>query len=490
MSNFTDTNFGNGIIINPNSEINMRQFRGVIAKYNSNGIAEDAIVTDIPIRKIESTSDGGYIVLENSNILASTSIVKFNKMNIEEWSKYDKDTCIYSVIETSDGGYIYTTSRAKSYHGVQILEQVADIIKLDRNGNEEWRKEIESNEDYMVTRPRDIKQHKNGKYILVGEFCTEILNLGNRIILENKSYPWNLGIQLGPSPDEKIDVVAHYYDAMILTLDAEKMIPEKQEITVSNFYKRHNITTEVKEVNGEKGGTISGEGLTPYEKVIHGDASSKPIEIKPDEYYELVDVTINGEKYSISSLQYNEEKGIYTMPKEGIFANVLDDIHIVVTFCYTENKFTIKKIDSQTKEPLKGAKFQIIPMEDTSETELLDTMQSESGIRDTDMLALTENTQEGESSIRDTDIAEEMVSYSFIKSEDGYYKSNNQGKDNTTATSRIEVDLSDFSGDYYLEVNAGISSSRFDEGRAYVTRKSSLAQRWIGNVITRRTSLF
>ena len=106
------------------------------------------------------------------------------------------------------------------------------------------------------------------------------------------------------------------------------------------------------------------------------------------------------------------------------------------------------------------------------------------------MLALTENTQEGESSIRDTDIAEEMVSYSFIKSEDGSYKSNNQGKDNTTATSRIEVDLSDFSGDYYLEVNAGISSSRFDEGRAYVTRKSSLAQRWIGNVITRRTSLF
>ena len=490
LSNFTDTNFGNGIIINPNSEINMRQFRGVIAKYNSNGIAEDAIVTDIPIRKIESTSDGGYIVLENSNILASTSIVKFNKMNIEEWSKYDKDTCIYSVIETSDGGYIYTTSRAKSYHGVQILEQVADIIKLDRNGNEEWRKEIESNEDYMVTRPRDIKQHKNGKYILVGEFCTEILNLGNRIILENKSYPWNVGIQLGPSPDEKIDVVAHYYDAMILTLDAEKMIPEKQEITVSNFYKRHNITTEVKEVNGEKGGTISGEGLTPYEKVIHGDASSKPIEIKPDEYYELVDVTINGEKYSISSLQYNEEKGIYTMPKEGIFANVLDDIHIVVTFCYTENKFTIKKIDSQTKELLKGAKFQIIPMEDTSETELLNTMQSESGIRDTDMLALTENTQEGESSIRDTDIAEEMVSYSFIKSEDGSYKSNNQGKDNTTATSRIEVDLSDFSGDYYLEVNAGISSSRFDEGRAYVTRKSSLAQRWIGNVITRRTSLF
>ena len=488
LSNFTDTNFGNGIIINPNSEINMRQFRGVIAKYNSNGIAEDAKVTDIPIRKIESTSDGGYIILDQRNPLDSTKIIKFNKMNIEEWSKYDKDTGVFSIIETSDGGYIYTTSRTKRYHEMQTLEQVADIIKVDRNGNEEWRKEIESNEDYVVKIPRDIKQLKNGKYVLVGDFCTEILNLGNRIILENKSYPWNIKIQVGSSYGETVDVVAHYYDAMILTLDAEKMIPEKQEITVSNFYKRHNITTEVKEVNGEKGGTISGEGLTPYEKVIHGDASSKPIEIKPDEYYELVDVTINGEKYSISSLQYNEETGIYTMPKEGIFANVLDDIHIVVTFCYTENKFTIKKIDSQTKEPLNGAKFVIIPMEDSSATELLDTMQSENGIRDTDMLALTENTQEGESSIRDTDMAEEIVSYSFIKSEDGSYKSNNQGKDNTTATSRIEVDLSDFSGDYYLEVNANISSSRYDEGRVYVMRKSMLAQRWTRHAINGRTS--
>lgn len=485
---FNDINFGNGIIINKiDNAPSTRKWYGIIIKYSSDGIAQDAKITDKWIRNIEGTSDGGYIINQYLNLFSDTDIIKYNRNGVEEWSKSTIDTYISKIKETKDGGYIYTSSKAIKYNQWQYYKYVLNIIKVDRNGDVEWNKEINSDEEFAEAGIREIIETKNGSYVAVGSFSNEMLNLGNKVILENNSYSRDVQIKLSPTVGDTITKNQYYYDAMILTLDAEKMIPEKQELTVSNFYKRHNITTEVEIVNGEKGGTISGEELKPYEKVIHGEASAKPIEIKPDEYYELVNITVNGEEYPLSSLQYNEETGIYIMPKDGIFASVTEDIHIIATFCYTENKFTIKKVDSQTGENLKGAKFQIKPMEDATETDLLDTMEdaNESGIRDTDMLTLSENTQESDSTIRDADIAEEMGdTYCFTKSGDGSYKSNNQGKDNTIATSRIEVDLSDFSGDYFLEVNANISSSRYDEGRVYVTRESELVQRWTGNAIS------
>ncbi len=57
--------------------------------------------------------------------------------------------------------------------------------------------------------------------------------------------------------------------------------------------------------------------------------------------------------------------------------------------------------------------------------------------------------------------------YTFIKSEDGTYKSNNQGKSSREALAFLPIDLSTYVGTYTVEVNASISSEQnFDYGYA------------------------
>ena len=51
------------------------------------------------------------------------------------------------------------------------------------------------------------------------------------------------------------------YDGIILKMSAYTGVPEIQELTVENSRKEFKITTDVKEIDGTKGGNISGEDL-------------------------------------------------------------------------------------------------------------------------------------------------------------------------------------------------------------------------------------
>lgn len=139
---------------------------------------------------------------------------------------------------------------------------------------------------------KDILELESGKYIAVGNMSPD--SLEQEILVFSES-----------------------------TISAE--IPDQQTISVTNEKKKFEITTEVKEHDGIKGGTISGENDEPYEIVKYGEDSTKGIKIIPDENYNILKITVNDEEIEFVP----NEDGSVTLDK---FTNMTNDVHIVVEF--------------------------------------------------------------------------------------------------------------------------------------------------------------
>jgi len=110
---------------------------------------------------IAQTSDGGYIVAGWTG--DDVWVIKLDKNGNKEWDKTfggsDKDEA-YSIVQTSDGGYIvagYTDSKGG--------DDDAWVIKLDKNGNEEWDKTFGGN---FLDDANSIAQTSDGGYIVAG----------------------------------------------------------------------------------------------------------------------------------------------------------------------------------------------------------------------------------------------------------------------------------------------------------------------------------
>ena len=124
------------------------------------------------------------------------------------------------------------------------------------------------------------------------------------------------------------------------------------EIVIENTIKKFKITTEVE---NQLGGSISGENDESYEIINYKNNNTKDIEMIPENGYEIVKITINGEKigYTVS------EDGSYLIPA-GYFENVDEDKHIVVTYALKNQVLTIVKEDSaDSSEKLEGVIFKI-----------------------------------------------------------------------------------------------------------------------------------
>lgn len=104
------------------------------------------------------------------------------------------------------------------------------------------------------------------------------------------------------------------------------------EVTYYYKLKEYKITTEVDGV----GGTITGEGQTPYETVLHGNNSVKDIVITPNTGYEIESITINGVEQTLPT----DLTEVYTLDK---FENVTEDKHIVVKFKIRNMTISISK---------------------------------------------------------------------------------------------------------------------------------------------------
>ena len=165
-----------------------------ILKMNSLGNTE-WVSDDGGGTSIQQTIDGGYI-LSQSNF----TLLKINSNGIEEWYRIhdpgvETDKC-YSVVQTTDGGYImtgYVRSFGSPY------ERDLWVIKTDSNGytcdyidngtlevgncyenQNKWVKLINKGGDDYYEDGRSIQQTDDGGYIIVGyEYLIKIDSHGN-----------------------------------------------------------------------------------------------------------------------------------------------------------------------------------------------------------------------------------------------------------------------------------------------------------------------
>ena len=341
---------GDELFTNVDNEI-----ESFIIKFNSDNEVEWAKNIPAVIEAVSQSSDEGIILagsFNSSNIQIGEFkfynkrgnefpkkndglIIKYTIDGYLEWAKSiasELDDIIYSIWNTEDGGFIIGGS-FNSY-GILIgpdavypknaLEYDGIIVKYDNKGTPEWASNVG---DTKLDEIKAVIETTNKKYIALGSFESDTIKVGNYTLT-------NTGAK----------------DAMILNINTVFNVKEQEEIVFENQIKRYKITTDVKEINGNKGGMISGEDNAPYESVKYGENSTKIVKMIPDENYEIIGITINGKEYPYIPLP----DGSYQMPQ---FENMTEDKHIEVAFSLKDNKITINKIDKNTGEKLSNADF-------------------------------------------------------------------------------------------------------------------------------------
>ena len=133
--------------------------------------------------------------------------------------------------------------------------------------------------------------------------------------------------------DEQIKEITYYYQRQYkITTDLIK-------------YEEPNEQGEMEEVIG---GSITGRGEATYEAVLKGRNSQKEIEMKPNEGFMIIKVTINGKELDYTKLL--KEDGSILLERE-YFKNLDEDKHIEVEF-RRKTKIHIKYLEKTTNKQL------------------------------------------------------------------------------------------------------------------------------------------
>ena len=447
---------------------------GMIIKLDSNGIAKWAKVIGeskndeiqaIAINSNEEILVGGnfegnsiiigeYTITNNNSSYTDGMVIKYDKNGNVKWATGiggENFDYITSVSETKDEGIIvvgnfYSQSITKGNYKITNVgsEDSSDgmIIKYGTDGKVEWAKSVGGSDDDQVN---SVTELNDGSIIVGGYFESDTIETDGYTLTN-----------------------AGNTDAMILKIVNIVGVPEVQELTVENSRKVFNITTDVNEIDGIKGGSVSGEDKNPYEEVKYGDNSTKEIVMTPDEGYEIIGITVNGEEW-----QFGENAdGTYIMPQ---FTNVTEDKHIVVTYSKRDNKIVINKVDAETRKPIQGITFKLDQIEERTEPENVIGTITDNGATYyyTDISNEVTNQVTGELTNNGT--------YYFIQNEDETLTPTNsktyqtahegiEGIQNSTANSYVKIDLSKLEGEYAVVVNANIYSESADYGYATITQ--------------------
>ena len=461
---------------------------GMVIKYNSNGEVKWATGignnTSEEINSVAATGDGGFIVGGTSHGNGSSItigdytlkikgfsdgvVIKYDAEGEVEWAINiggDDSEYINSVAVTKEGEYIIGGHFGSKYINLGNYTLIknssssnyydAMLIKLDINKKVEFAKSVKggiyNSNGVKVDNICSITEIDNGSMIVGGYFQGSTIETDGHTLTNNSSS-------------------TSYSDGMILKIANMVGAPEVQELTVENSRKIFNITTDVNEIDGVKGGIISGEDRNPYEEVKYGDSSTKEIVMTPEEGYEIIGITVNGEEW-----QFTENAdGIYTMPQ---FTNVTEDKHIVVTYSKIDNKIVINKVDAETRKPIEGITFKLAQIEERTEPENVIGSLTDNGA--TYKVADTSNEL--------TDVLGPLTdngTYTFVEEDGKYVPTNSKtyqlahdgtaGIGNSTANSYMQIDLSDKEGEYVVVVNAEVSSqSSNDYGYATINQSTN-----------------
>lgn len=452
-------------------------YPNTVMRYDANGKVQwgkrYAASGDNSIAKIVKSQDGGFIVsgqyqsdFSNGDLTYYTSkkyklgfLIKYNSEGNTIWSKlfrsngdsYDRIN-VSQVIETKDKGIIIvgginTYFDVEFGNGVSVKASIISsdkqgcdgfVVKYKADGTAKWAKSIASSDSKNQNSGIQAVIERNyGDYIIGGYTDSSIYG---RPSIGDLGTSKNIISQIKENP------------------------LSQQELEVLNNRKEFNITTKIEEFEGVKGGTISGEGEEPYEVVKYGDNSTKEIKITPNENYEILKITINGQEQSFQK----SEDGSYTMP---VLTNITENKEIIATIGSKDNKFILNKVDKISKEPLQGAKFKIEQIDARTNPEgvVKDIVQDSTQITDPNVL--------GAGMIR--------ANQHYFVEQDGKYIATNTKKyqtensltdniSNTTANSLMVINLSEKKGTYEVTINAQINSEQDkDIGYAIVSDNGS-----------------
>jgi hypothetical protein len=124
--------------------------------------------------QIKLTKDNGFIItgfsLGNLQISEARAVKidnEGNKIWDNSYSSYGYSTYAYSIVQTNEGGYIFSGNfNLGTFGGTQ--SHVAILVKLDANGIVSWKKEYkpEYMDFYWIC--RDLKITNDGGFIIVG----------------------------------------------------------------------------------------------------------------------------------------------------------------------------------------------------------------------------------------------------------------------------------------------------------------------------------
>lgn len=123
---------------------------------------------------VHRTTDGGYVVVgyTNSGGINNEMVIKINPNRQINWqynfpNEFGRDISSSSVLQTLDGGFIVAST-------IELDNPKNDeisLLKLNSEGDEEWRKTYGSNDDDVGSK---VMQLEDGSFILVGTIGFEI----------------------------------------------------------------------------------------------------------------------------------------------------------------------------------------------------------------------------------------------------------------------------------------------------------------------------
>ena len=336
------------------SEVIADTTTGRIDTYLSGNI-ENKMTLDFNARDVARLDNGKYVIVGSYTGTAQNAATKGNydgiisvydlNSNVIENNKFVRgtlDDVITSVKNTTDGGYIvggYTYSSGVDLNNdntndISSISGNSDgfIIKYSEDGTQELVKQVQGNGYDQV---EDVTERDENEFVAVGYF-------NSSSIKADKSDSSSLSLT------SYSDGFMFNYGEIVTAPE----IPETSEITVENNLKQFKITTDVEEINGVKGGYISGEDEQPYETVKFGKDSTKEIKIIPDTGYKVLKITINGQEYNFTPA----EDGTVILPQ---FTDMRTDKHIVVSFSNTVSSIIVHHY-------LDGTETQVAPDETLS----------------------------------------------------------------------------------------------------------------------------
>ena len=304
----------------------------------SNGSVTAGSELDFNANAVARLDNGKAIIVGNYTGTAQTVSTKGNydgiiieydinssTINSSKFIRGTLDEVLTSVTKTTDGGYMiggYTYSSQVDFNQEETTWEIPSIsgnsdgfvIKYDSDGNQAWYKQVTGDNLDEVT---GVAERDENEFVAVGYFNSTTVK--------------------GDTADSQGASLSKYSDGFVFNygeIITAPEVPESSEITIENNLKKFQITTDVEEVDGVKGGTITGEDEAPYEIVEYGKDSTKEIKIVPDENYKIVKITVNGENYEFTPA----EDGSFTMPQ---FTNMQTNKHIVVTFSNTASSVLV-----------------------------------------------------------------------------------------------------------------------------------------------------